>query len=173
VPAHLAFYRAGIAAVSDEDAYAGLLVSMHGAGIYRQRYGADPGLQLRHAAEVTELVDAFVAEQEGSVPSRMAAAAVDEDLRWADYRRLQAYDRLSLLFCMRDLAASEPFEIGELHIEPRGPWAIGVDPFPFEGGARTFGLVRRLVPKRPWRQDEFRDAFAALPAEHVEIVVEP
>ena len=39
VPAHLAFYRAGIAAVTDEDAYAGLLVSMHGAGIYRQRYG--------------------------------------------------------------------------------------------------------------------------------------
>ena len=44
-PAHLAFYRAGIAAITDEDAYAGLLVSMHGAGIYRQRYGDDPGLR--------------------------------------------------------------------------------------------------------------------------------
>ena len=42
VPAHLAFYRAGIAAIGDEDAYAGLLVSMHGAGIYQQRYGEDP-----------------------------------------------------------------------------------------------------------------------------------
>src|SRR5215210_3795849 len=31
VPAHLAFYRACIAAVTDQDPYAGLLVSMHGA----------------------------------------------------------------------------------------------------------------------------------------------
>ena len=46
VPAHLAFYRAGIAAITDEDPYAGLLVSMHGTGIYRQRYGTDTGLSL-------------------------------------------------------------------------------------------------------------------------------
>ena len=103
VPAHLAFYRAGIAAVTDEDPYAGLLVSMHGSGIYRQRYGEDPGLRLTHAAEVAALVEEFVAEQEASVPARMEAAGVDDDFRWADYRRLQAYDRLSLLFCMRDL----------------------------------------------------------------------
>jgi hypothetical protein len=173
VPAHLAFYRAGIAAVSDEDAYAGLLVSMHGAGIYRQRYGEDPGLRLSHAAEVADLVDAFVAEQEGSAAARTAAAAVDDELRWADYRRLQAYDRLSLVFCMRDLETSDPFELGQLRIEPLGPWRIRVDPFPFDGGARTFGLVRRVVPKRPWRQDEFREAFSVLPAERVEIVVEP
>ena len=64
VPAHLAFYRAGIAAITDEDSYAGLLVSMHGAGIYRQRYGAQPELKLSRAAEVSDLVEAFVAEQE-------------------------------------------------------------------------------------------------------------
>ena len=43
VRSHLAFYRAGIAAITEQDAHAGLLVSMHGAGIYRQRYGLDPG----------------------------------------------------------------------------------------------------------------------------------
>jgi Protein of unknown function (DUF3891) len=42
VRSHLAFYRAGIAAITEQDADAGLLVSMHGAGIYRQRYGLDP-----------------------------------------------------------------------------------------------------------------------------------
>ena len=51
VPAHLAFYRACIAAVSEQDPYAGLLVSMHGAGIYRQRYGTDLALSLTRAAE--------------------------------------------------------------------------------------------------------------------------
>ena len=42
VRSHLAFYRAGIAAITEQDEHAGLLVSMHGAGIYRQRYGLDP-----------------------------------------------------------------------------------------------------------------------------------
>jgi uncharacterized protein DUF3891 len=174
VPAHLAFYRAGIAAIGDEDAYAGLLVSMHGAGIYQQRYGEDPGLQLTHADEAKKLVDAFVAEQESSHPSRMEAAGVDDDQRWADYRRLQAYDRLSLLFCMRDLAASEPFSVGAFAIEPRGPWTIGVDPFPFDvGGGLELSLVRRLVPKKSWTQAEFREAFPQLPVEDVRITVEP
>jgi Protein of unknown function (DUF3891) len=172
VPAHLAFYRAGIAAITDEDPYAGLLVSMHGAGIYRQRYGEDPGLQLSHAGEVADLVDAFVAEQEAGFEERAASVGVDEEERWADYRRLQAYDRLSLLFCMRDLQASEPFELGSLRIEPRGPWSIGVEPFPLERVA-TFRLLRRVVPKDSWTQPTFREAFAALPVEELEVVVAP
>jgi hypothetical protein len=84
VPSHLAFYRAMIAAVSDEDAYAGLLVSMHGAGIYRHRYGEDPGLQLTHAPAEAELVEAFVEEQEAGFGARMTAADVDDDARWGD-----------------------------------------------------------------------------------------
>src|ERR1041384_4496619 len=56
VRAHLAFYRAGIAAITEEDPDAGLLVSMHGAGIYRQRYGLDPALSLTRAPEVQHLV---------------------------------------------------------------------------------------------------------------------
>jgi hypothetical protein len=172
VPAHLAFYRAGIAAIADEDPYAGLLVSMHGAGIYRQRYGEDPGLVLTHAADVAGLVDEFVAEQEGSVPARLEAAGADDDQRWADYRRLQAYDRLSLLFCMRDLAASEPFTVGSFEVEPRGPWHVGLDPFPLTGPARL-GLARRLVPKRSWTQASFRTEFWSLPVEHLDVRIEP
>ena len=172
VPAHLAFYRAGIAAIADEDPYAGLLVSMHGAGIYRQRYGEDPGLKLSHAAEVVELVDAFVAEQEGRHGDWAAAAGVDDELRWADYRRLQAYDRLSLVFCMRDLVTSEPFELGSLRIEPRGPWSIGVEPFPLTH-ARRFSLRRRVVPKQQWSQAAFREAFFELPVEELEVEISP
>ena len=40
-----------IAAVLDQDPYAGLLVSMHGAGIYRGRYGTQPSLKLTFADE--------------------------------------------------------------------------------------------------------------------------
>ena len=124
VPAHLAFYRAGIAAITDEDAYAGLLVSMHGAGIYQQRYGADPGLNLTRAPEAQELVDAFVVEQEGSFSERMAEAGVDDELRLADYHRLQWADRFSLAFCLREWdEPGEPFELGEFRFEPVAPVA--------------------------------------------------
>jgi hypothetical protein len=171
VPAHLAFYRAAIAAITDEDPYAGLLVSMHGAGIYRQRYGSDAGLGLSRAAEVQALVDAFVSEQEDGFQPRMADVGVDEELRWADYHRLQWYDRFSLAFCLREW--DEPdgtgFELGPYTFEPLGPWRARVDPYPFAGSAATFSLVRRIVPKRAWSQPEFRRAFGGLEAERVEI----
>ena len=170
VPAHLAFYRAGIAAITDEDAYAGLLVSMHGAGIYRQRYGADPGLDLTRAPEAQALVDAFVDEQEEAYPGRMAEAGVDDALRLADYHRLQWYDRFSLVFCLREWdEPGEPFELGEFRFEPVGPWRARVAPWPFDATEVECSLVRRLVPKRAWDQAEFRQAFFALPAERVTI----
>jgi hypothetical protein len=170
VPAHLAFYRAGIAAISDEDSYAGLLVSMHGAGIYRQRYGADPSLALTRAPEVQELVDAFVADQEAGYPERMAEAGVDDDARLADYHRLQWFDRFSLAFCLRGWdEPGEAFELGSFRFEPVGPWRSRVTPWPFVEQAVECSLVRRLVPKRAWQQVEFREAFYGLPAERVDI----
>lgn len=170
VPAHLAFYRAGIAAITDEDPYAGLLVSMHGAGIYRQRYGSDPGLNVTRAPEAQELVDAFVAEQEGGYPGRMAEAGVDDEHRLADYQRLQWADRFSLAFCLREWdGPGEPFELGEFRFEPVAPWRARVSPWPFTTPELACSLVRRLVPKRAWRQSVFREAFFGLPAERVEI----
>ena len=170
VPAHLAFYRAGIAAITDEDAYAGLLVSMHGAGIYRQRYGADPGLALTRAPEVQALVDAFVAEQESDYPERTRDVGVDDELRLADYHRLQWFDRFSLAFCLRDWdRPGDVFELGSFRFEPLGPWQARVTPWPFRQATLGCSLVRRLVPKRAWRQPEFHDAFFELQAERVTI----
>jgi hypothetical protein len=171
VPAHLAFYRAAIAAITDEDAYAGLLVSMHGAGIYRRRYGSDPSLGLSRAAEVQGLVDAFVAEQEDAYPARLEQAGVDDELRWADYHRLQWFDRFSLAFCLRewDDPDGTPFEVGPYTFTPTGPWQARVDPFPFAGGSASFSLVRRLVPRRGWTQAAFREAFPGLEPERVAI----
>jgi hypothetical protein len=170
VPAHLAFYRAGIAAITDEDAYAGLLVSMHGAGIYRQRYGSDPSLAVTRAPEVQELVVAVVAEQEAGYAGRMAEAGVDDDERLADYHRLQWFDRFSLAFCLRGWdEAGEPFEVGPFRFEPVGPWRARVAPWPFREREIECSLVRRLVPKRTWRQQAFRDAFFGLPAERLSI----
>ena len=183
VPLHLDFYRACIAAVSDEDAYAGLLVSMHGAGIYRGRYGSQSGLTLTHAKDVKDLVDAFVDEQEAGYDARIAELALDDDERWINYRFLQLYDRLSLYFCMKDLDDGEADTLkpvptdyagaeSELTIEPLGPWCVSMDPFPFAGAEATFSLDRRVLSKSDWTSDAaFREAFFSTPVERTSITV--
>jgi hypothetical protein len=140
VRSHLAFYRAGIAAITEHDPYAGLLVSMHGAGIYRQRYGLDPGLSLTRAPEVRDEVEAFVAEQE-------AKFGGDPGEHRQDYDLLQLFDRLSLYFCMRDVEAGESAELQGYTLEPVEPWHVRIAPYPFGESPAQFSLIRRLIPK--------------------------
>ncbi len=173
VPAHLAFYRAAIAAVSDEDPYAGLLVAMHGAGIYRRRYGTDPALGLSRADQAAEQVEAFVAEQERDYARRMAEAGVDEERRWADYHLLQLYDRLSLYFCMGDVEAGEEAELPGLRLLPAAPWQVRAEPYPFARSPGRFVLLRRLVPKGVRTSAELRRELSSQPPESVEITIEP
>jgi len=156
VRSHLAFYRAGIAAITEEDPDAGLLVSMHGAGIYKQRYGLDTALGLSRAAEVQGEVDEFVAEQE-------AKFGGEPGDRWDDYELLQLFDRLSLYFCLRQ---GEEAELQGYRIEPVGPWHVRLDPYPFGDGAGGFSLLRRVIPK-----NGPTDVLGSAP-ERVEITVE-
>jgi hypothetical protein len=167
VPAHLAFYRACIAAVGEQDAYAGLLVSMHGAGIYRQRYGRDLALKVTQAPEYRPLVDAFVDEQETAYTQRMAETGADEDERWRDYELLQLYDRLSLYFCMRDVDHGEDAELQGYRLEPLGPWRVRMQPFPFGSGPARFTLARRLVAKNG------RPDVLTVPVQRAELSIEP
>jgi hypothetical protein len=183
VASHLAFYRAMIAAVLDQDSYAGLLVSMHGAGIYRGRYGTQPSLKLTFADEEHEQVERFVAEQEQLHARLVARLGVSEEERWTNYRLLQVYDRLSLYFCLRDVeaGASEtlepvPRDYAEaetaLAIEPVGPWEVRIDPYPFAESPARFRLVRRLLPKGGSHDGEgFRREFAAAAPENVDITI--
>jgi hypothetical protein len=161
VRSHLAFYRAGIAAITEEDEYAGLLVSMHGAGIYRQRYGLDTSLGLTRAAEVQGDVDAFVAEQE-------AKFGGDPGERQADYELLQLFDRLSLYFCMRDCenGGGNAVELQGYTLELVAPWRVRMSPYPFGESPAQFELVRRVLPKNGGAE------VLATPTERVAITIE-
>jgi hypothetical protein len=165
VLAHLAFYRAGIAAITEQDPYAGLLVSMHGAGIYRGRYGLQPELGLTFAAEVREPVDAFVAEQESTFEAREREVGVSEQERRHDYELLQVYDRLSLLFCVNDALGPPAGELGGYRFEPDAAGAITMSPFPFDGDEQQFSLIRRLVPHNRWSDGQAfrRELFGVEP----------
>ena len=166
VRSHLAFYRAGIAAITEQDPHAGLLVSMHGAGIYKQRYGLDPGLGLQRAAEVQGDVDAFVAEQEAKFGGEPGEYRAEYDL-------LQLYDRLSLYFCMRDLETGEEAELQGYRLEPVAPWQVRLSPWPFAEGSGDFSLLRRVLPKRARSSREFLAELAASPPERTAISVVP
>jgi hypothetical protein len=129
---------------------------MHGAGIYRQRYGLDPGLGLTRAAESQALVDEFLEEQEAKFGSELGE-------RRRDYELLQLFDRLSLYFCMRE---GEPAELQGYRLEPLGAWRIRMAPYPFGESPARFSLLRRVLAK-----DGPLDVLGAQP-ERVEIAIE-
>jgi len=168
---HLAFYRACIAAVTEQDPYAGLLVSMHGAGIYRQRYGSDPNLKLTREPEALAAIDAFVDEQEAGYVSRIEALEVDEEERWENYNHLQMFDRLSLYFCMRDVEAGEAATIGDYELQPVEPWAITLEPFPFDADPVSFKLLRRMVSKKTSNGSAAAVDFLAIEPEQLEVTI--
>jgi hypothetical protein len=189
IESHIAFYRAAITAVAEQDRYAGLLLSMHGTGIYQQRYGLQPSLVMSLAGEARELVDRFVAEEEDSQRQLAAELGVSDDERWYGYRLLQAWDRISLWASLNDLderadpdsqpystIQAVPFDGREvtLRIGSLGGRRASVEPFPFGSEPVTFSLPRRLLTKRAWADaDEFRADFDAAEVEPMTFTLEP
>src|SRR5262245_10850798 len=179
---HLAFYRAAIVAVTEEDPYAGLILSMHGAGIYKRRYGLQSDLVMRFVDDAADDARAFIDDQEQSFPVRIAELGIDEAEAWHGYHLLQVWDRLSLYACLSDLDAGEPETIPagpldgsevELRLAPSRPGAVHVSPWPFATPTFELAFERRAVPKARWRGDaEFRDAFFAAKPEQASIVLE-
>ena len=160
VRSHLAFYRAGIAAITEQDAHAGLLVSMHGAGIYRQRYGLDPGLGLTRAAEVQERGGGVRRRAGGEVRRRPGRAP----------RRLRAAPALRpplavLLHARR--GGGRGGRAPGLWPRARRPVARSHHPYPFGEAPARFSLVRRVLPKARARYD-----VLGTPPEQVAITLE-
>lgn len=181
---HLAFYRAGVEVVQDEDPHAALLVSMHMSGLYRGRYGVMPSPARELDPETQRRVDAFVAEEEARQAVLRRTLGVDEAQQWTSYALLQVLDVVSLYFGLADVEAgvagacegvptldgADPVRIA---IEPVGPWRVRFDPYPFAEDPVAFALRRRLVPKRDWLDDDaFRADFDAAPVEIVRILAE-
>ena len=117
-------YDEGIEAVADVDPYAGLLVSMHGAGLRNRRYGLSPNWpetrpafrdfvdrqearqeelarQIRERDERSRLSESELSllatlHETGGPPESSETA---DSRLWRNYRLLQAWDTLSLSFC--------------------------------------------------------------------------
>jgi hypothetical protein len=180
-------YEDGIEAVVDLDTYAGLLVSLHGAGLRNQRYGLSPewpetppefeGFVAREERRQRELLDESLAEDGGagsgaanplSAGAETTLAAMHDPDRvpdddagrlWDDYRRLQAWDALSLSFCITE----SPPGYGEVAAVPTtdggtvtlsvtrtdaaetGGGEFAIDPYPFDTAPLTVTVPVRTV----------------------------
>jgi hypothetical protein len=172
-PVHVDLYRRGIATCRARDPLAGLLVSLHGRGLYERRLGIDgprpdPG-------DRPPAVREFLAEQEALQEDLRMRLHPDPDWEWAAYRILQAMDLLSLYLVWRAHPAGRD---GELARVPRGPgdedvtitvrctgeWSASADPFPFVGDAASLEVAARVVPDRRYRDaDDLSGEIAAAP----------
>jgi hypothetical protein len=178
VAEHLAFYFTGVQRVVARDRYAGLLVNMHCAGLYKQRYGIDPSLPVKQFAPeeqrvVQQFLDRLEAQQrqlcqelrETGLPS----GYTDQSTLWANYKLLQVYDRLSLFLCLRPLQARglgpAPVDYQgrevELALQPAGERVLTIAPYPFRENPLRVTVESRLIPKKSYPDDtEFREALA-------------
>jgi len=179
VPVHVVFYAAGIDRIVALDPYAGLLVSMHGAGIYQRRYGAGPIRMTTIREDVRTVAEDFVARQE-ALETALLRRLWDPAHRrseferqiWVHYELLQVWDRLSLFACTNDLRAPAEERIGpvpgggagmdvELRVRAdRG--TVTVDPYPFQTSPWTAAVPARAIPDRDYAgAADVRDALGA------------
>jgi uncharacterized protein DUF3891 len=173
---HTALYRDGIEWAARGDARAGLVVSMHGQGLYERRLGLDGAPKRR--SDQPPHVRGFIEEQEAFQAAQRAALGGGEELdrwAWAAYRLLQAWDKLSLYLLWRGLPdarpgslQSVPHEPGDpgidLQLTPDGPRAAICDPFPFSADEVALPVAARVIPDRRYgSHDELREALAESP----------
>jgi hypothetical protein len=166
---HVPLYRRGIAMAAEHDPTTGVLVSMHGAGLYNDRYGTFRLAEQHFSASERALVDEFLAEQalfQQSLAERMRGRDLHTHITtdpqvWYNYLLLQLWDRLSLQYAFRLAADGEiaplPRPDGTstaLRCRHQGDLSLILDPYPFDASPCTFPLETRLLPDQPYGNAE-------------------
>jgi hypothetical protein len=174
---HIKAYRAGIARAAEHDPWTGLLVSMHGAGLYNDRYGSYRLEEVKEqslTAEERSVVDEFLRDM-ALLQSDLAHQALGHptpdppnvpSVRDA-YLLLQVWDRLSLQFAFRHAADGSiaPLPGGTaLQCRNAGDFRLRLDPYPFADDAVEFPVQAQVVDDRAYTDPEdFLATLAAAP----------
>jgi len=166
---HIDLYQRGIERVVKVDRYAGLLVSMHCAGLYDKTRATMPGFSAKYVkAHEAAVVNEFLQRL------RLQQLRLKVDLRgdpltknfseekWvqANAQRLEALDRLSLYFC---LGPVEPATIDAVPADYKGievDWDLQpeengatLEPYPFRRDPLEISILARRIPKRRYADD--------------------
>jgi hypothetical protein len=183
---HLAIYERCIRIAAEQHPYAGLLVSLHGVGLYKGRYGYMPTLEYKAVAPADQpAVERFVAAQETFQQQLIADLHPDETCLWTHYRWLQAWDALSVCLCLMDPADQGSFSPGPMPLKPGGPdeaivlrgageGVYTVSPWPFAVRRLYLMVPVRYVPDRAYEsEDDFLSEFDAAPTVPVSVSLIP
>jgi hypothetical protein len=178
---HIALYQRGIERVVRADRYAGLLVSMHCAGLYDRTRATMPGFSAKYVRSneshlVTDFLQRLRLQQlrlkvDLRADSFMKAYADDHALQ-ANLQRLEALDRLSLYFCLAPLDDSTIDAVpvnangieADWDLQPAGNSLVTLKPYPFLKDPLEISILARRIPKRPYAdENEFQKILAQAP----------
>ena len=175
---HAKLYWRGILRSVEDDPYEGLIVCMHGVGLYKQRYGTDPSMK-RVPQDAKEKVAAQKIIREGELlqkklRKRLAASSAYKRFAndvhiWANYRLLQVFDRLSLHLCWKGVVpytvspvplSYAPLKDVTVTLKPTDGGLIELSPYPFAEDPLNASVRARLLPLRKYKSDEqFREEY--------------
>ena len=178
---HIALYQRGIERVVRADRYAGLLVSMHCAGLYDKTRATMPGFSAKYVrSNESHLVSDFLQRlrlQQLRLKVDLRADPLTKDfstdqILQANLQRLEALDRLSLYFCLAPLDGSTidgvPINANgqeaDWDLRPEGKNVVSLKPYPFAKDPLAISILARRVPKRPYTdENEFHKVLAQAP----------
>jgi len=178
---HIALYKRGMDRMVKADHYAGLLVSMHCAGLYDRARATLPGFSAKYVKSgETTMVNEFVQrlrlqQLRLKVDLRAQGAtqnyAEDKPLQ-LNLQRFEALDRLSLYFCLGPLGdavidavpVDDGFQEADWELRPDGKNTVTLSPYPFRRDPLEVSILARRVPKRPYADDlDFQKTLAQAP----------
>jgi hypothetical protein len=178
---HIALYQRGIERVVRVDHYAGLLVSMHCAGLYDRTRATMPGFSAKYVkSNEAHLVSDFLQRlrlQQLRLKVDLRAdpimkAYADDHALQANLLRLEALDRLSLYFCLAPLDGSTIDAVpvngngseADWNLQPAGNSLVTLQPYPFQKDPLEISILARRVPKRAYAdENEFHKILAQAP----------
>jgi hypothetical protein len=173
---HVDAYGRCVQRALEADPYAGLLVSLHGAGLYRRRYGYLDHLPIRAVNPLHQAdVDRFLAAQADLQERLIAQLAPDPTALWTHYRWLQVWDMISVFLCMFDPDGPAVHLLGILPRYPGGPEvavtlrgaghdSFRLHPWPLTVDRLTLTWPARWVEDRPYESDQdLQGALARAP----------
>jgi hypothetical protein len=167
---HIDLYQRGIERVVKVDRYAGLLVSMHCAGLYDRTRATMPGFSAKYvraheAPVVSDFLQRLRLQQlRLKVDLRADPATTNfSDEKWlqANVQRLEALDRLSLYFCLGPWegatidAVPADYKGSEVDwdLQPAGNDGATLEPYPFRRDPLEISILARRIPKRRYADD--------------------
>jgi len=178
---HIDLYQRGIERVVKADRYAGLLVSLHCAGLYDRTRATIPGFSAKYvksheAPVVSDFLQRLRLQQlrlKMDLRGDPATTKFSDD-KWlqANVQRLEALDRLSLYFCLGPLEGATIDAVPadymgtevDWDLQPEGNDVTTLEPYPFRRDPLEISILARRIPKRRYADDlELQKVLAQAP----------